>query len=169
MFGLPKDEVYLHPWSGSWEEEYHHEKKKIEQQLPVDSIKIHHIGSTAVKQLSSMPIIDIAIEVPNYEAGMTCIASLEEIGYVYEGENVYPERHYFIKGSPVTHEIHLFEAGSEHLEAQLKFRDFLNQDARARSEYERLKLNLSVANKQDKRRYVDEKTAFIEDVLKKLN
>lgn len=63
MLGLPKGEVFLIPWTKDWEIEFLLEKSKIEKKIVNYIVDIHHIGSTAVKNLSAKPIIDIAIEI----------------------------------------------------------------------------------------------------------
>lgn len=86
------------------------EKKLIEKLIGEYMIDIQHIGSTVVPRLKAKPIIDIAIVLERFEDGLKCIAPLEKIGYKYL-ENVLPERYYFNKGEPRTHQIHMYEKG----------------------------------------------------------
>lgn len=109
MLGLPKGQVFLVPWTQEWQVAFEKEKKQMQEALEPLEVKIHHIGSTAVENLSAKPILDIAIELPDFEAGIKCIEPLEKMGYSYIGTNILPERYYFIKGEPRTHQIHMYE------------------------------------------------------------
>jgi len=137
--------------------------------LVFSAIEIYHIGSTAVKYLSSKPIIDIAIELNKFSDGEKCISALESIGYTSHGTNILPDRYYFTKGEPRTHQIHMYQAGNQHLIDQLKFRDYLRNNNIAKNEYESLKIELSKINKQDKHKYAEEKTSFIRTILEDIS
>lgn len=91
---------------------------------------------------------------------------LGKLGYVYKGTAILQDRHYFLKGEPRMHQIHLYEIGSKYLLEQLAFRDRLRESKEIRNEYERLKFSLAHANKHDKHKYAEEKTAFIQSILK---
>lgn len=54
MLGLPKGEVFLVPWTANWETEFKLEKQKIEDVIGQYIVNIHHIGSTAVKNLTQI-------------------------------------------------------------------------------------------------------------------
>ena len=167
MLGLPKGEVFLSPWSEEWEKEFLLEKEKIQKEINKYIVDVHHIGSTSVKYLSAKPIIDIAIETREFSDGELCIKGLKELGYSYRGTNILPDRYYFNKGEPRTHQIHLYQSGSKYLEEQLKFRDYLRNNDATRIEYEELKQKLSVANKNNKHKYANEKTDFVKSILEK--
>ncbi|MBS4198249.1 GrpB family protein [Bacillus sp. FJAT-49732] len=168
MLGLPKGEVFLIPWTDEWEREFLLEKERIQNKIGKYLVNIHHIGSTSVKQLSAKPIIDIAIEIREFNEGLYCVSSLEDLGYSYKGINVLPGRHYFSKGEPRTHQIHMFQSGSKYLHDQLKFRDYLRRNDDARIKYEQLKQKLSTLNKNNKLKYADEKTDFVNSILEKI-
>ncbi|AST91916.1 MULTISPECIES: GrpB family protein [Sutcliffiella] len=168
MLGLPRGEVFLVPWSTEWAKEFETEKQQIVGVIGQYTVKVHHIGSTAVKGLSAKPIIDIAIEIDNFLDGEKCAKALEGLGYSYRGTNVLPERHYLNKGEPRTHQIHMYQRDNMYLLEQLNFRDYLRINKQARSEYQQLKLKLSSLNKNDKHKYADEKTDFVKSILEKI-
>lgn len=169
MLGLPRGEVFLVPWTQEWEEEFLKEIVLIEERIGAYLIAVHHIGSTAVPGLSAKPILDIAIELEHFEDGLHCVSPLEALGYRYRGTNVLPDRHYFNKGEPRTHQIHMYEKGNKYLLEQLQFRDYLRRNEKARVEYENLKIRLSDKNKHDKHQYADDKTEFVRSILRKMN
>lgn len=164
MLGLPKGEVFLAPWTEDWAKEFLLEKERIQSTIGKYAVAIHHIGSTAVDGLSAKPIIDIAIEIQDFNDGATCAILLEEFGYAYKGTNILPDRHYFNKGEPRTHQIHMYEMGNKYLNAQLKFRDYLCCNQAARIAYEDLKITLAEENKFDKHKYAEEKTNFVNKI-----
>jgi len=168
VLGLPKGEVFLVPWTENWEREFKLEKERIKNKIGDFAIAIHHIGSTAVKHLSAKPIIDIAVEIREFHYGELCISPLEEIGYSYKGIYILPDRHYFNKGEPRTHQIHMYPSGNKYLLQQLKFRDYLRNHDEVRIEYEQFKLKLSKLNKNKKHQYAESKTDFINSILEKL-
>lgn len=168
MLGLPEGEVFLTPWTQEWEREFLLEKEKIQKEIGDNIVEIHHIGSTAVKKLSAKPIIDIAVEINDFNEGENYVSSLEKIGYSYKGTNILPDRHYFSKGEPRTHQIHMYQNGNKYLQEQLKFRDYLRNNDEAKIEYEQLKLKLSKLNKSNKHKYAEDKTHFVKTILGKV-
>lgn len=168
MLGLPRGEVFLVPWSAEWVKEFEMEKKRIEEVIGQYIVNVHHIGSTAVNGLSAKPIIDIAIEINHFLDGEQCVTALQGLGYSYRGVNVLPERHYFSKGEPRTHQIHMYQTGNRYLLEQINFRDYLRSNELARSEYQQLKLNLSNENKNDKHKYAEGKTDFVMSILERI-
>ncbi|WP_042224732.1 GrpB family protein [Oceanobacillus manasiensis] len=165
MLGLPKGEVFLVPWTEDWEREFLYEKEKIQALISEYILDVHHIGSTAVKHLCAKPILDIAIELRDFSGGDNCIFPLESLGYAYKGTNILPDRHYFSKGEPRTHQIHMYQTGSSYLKEQLQFRDILRSNAIVRKDYEKIKQNLASENRHNKHKYAEMKTAFVSTVL----
>src|SRR5699024_7674834 len=163
----PKGEVFLIPGKEEWAKEFLKEKKNIQNEIGKFIVDIHHIGSTAVKGLSAKPIIDIAVEIKCFNDGEHCVTPLERLGYSYKGVNILPDRHYFNKGEPRTHQIHMYQIGSDFLVEQLKFRDYLRCNDNARMEYQELKTGLSKINKFNKHKYAEEKTNYVHSILAK--
>lgn len=165
MLGLPKGEVFLMPWTEDWRKAFILEKEKIENEMGLLILSIHHIGSTAVEGLSAKPIIDIAIEIQDFNIGQDCAIPLERLGYSYRGVNMLPERHYFTKGDPRTYQIHMHQMGNEFLIKQLRFRDLLRSNEHLRLEYQKLKIELAGINQNNRQKYTDGKTKFITEAL----
>ncbi|MGE7765771.1 GrpB family protein [Peribacillus sp. NPDC096540] len=168
MLGLPKGEVFLVPWTNDWEKEFLLEKERIQEVIGQNILAVHHIGSTAIKHLCAKPIIDIAIEVKGFQDGEKCVTALETLGYSYKGTNVLPDRYYFNKGEPRTHQIHMYQSGNKYLLEQLDFRDYLRNNETARIQYKKLKQELSTVNTNNKHKYADDKTNFVKSILENI-
>lgn len=165
MLGLPKGQVFLVDWDKEWTVLFKNEKQRILELVKDDNIKVHHIGSTSVPNLKSKPILDIAVEVSDLREINKYTNLLNQLGYVSLGNAILPDRYYFIKGNPRTHQIHLYEKNNKFLKDQIFFRDILRTNSVIKNEYEVLKLKLAEANQNNKHKYADMKTEFITSVL----
>lgn len=140
------------------------------------SIRIEHIGSTAVPGLPAKPIIDLVIVYRTSRERTGIRAALETLGYRSEGEKGISGREAFKRTSAHTpstgegrwmdHHLYLAEQGSEHLGSQLAFRDFLREDPEAASRYGRLKRALARELGTDREAYTDGKNHFVGSVLR---
>lgn len=165
--GLPKGEVFLVSWNKEWENEFNIEKNEIMKLIGTYVVSCQHIGSTAVKGLSSKPIIDIAIEINKFEDGFRCIHLLSNLGYRHRLINELPDRHYFSKGEPRTHQIHMYQTGNIYLKKQIIFRNCLIENEDLRNKYQKLKTQYALKYNNDKLAYADAKTEFIRKILEK--
>lgn len=167
-----EDNIVIEPYNSAWPKLAAVEIKVIKQltnQLP--HVSIVHIGSTAVPELSSKPIIDIVISLRSIKEANQWIKPLETLGYVFWNENPDKTHLRFFKGMPPfgmkrTHHVHIVEATSDTVEHRILFRDILRQDPKIRSKYESLKLTLSHSYHADREAYTDMKSEFIEKVLR---
>ena len=166
MLGLPKGEVFLCDYTDEWEKEFEKESKKVLDLIGRYVSNIHHIGSTTVPGLKAKPIIDIAVELFNFEGGFLCVEALQNIGYRHQLLPELPERHYFSKGVDLrTHQIHMYKPGSKYLHEQLTFRNKLRADPFLVEKYVQIKDKLSKTFYNDKLAYTDAKTEFIEAII----
>jgi GrpB-like predicted nucleotidyltransferase (UPF0157 family) len=111
------------------------------------------------------PIIDIGIAVTSFEGASVCVRPVEQLGYEYRGEHGIPRRHYFVKGYPTTHHVHMNEIESRDWQNQVLFRDYLIQHPGLAEEYAALKAELAQLYPTDRDAYTDGKAQFIERVL----
>jgi len=148
-----------------WKTEFQEEKKKLLQTLHPVATAIHHVGSSAVPNLKSKPIIDIAVEATEYPPSQNVIDRLFFLGYRYQGESGIPGRSWFTKGTPRKFNLHLCKQGSAIIKNQLIFRDCLLKNERLRREYEALKSEHAPGRTVDDREYALAKSALIERVI----
>lgn len=167
-----KDNIIIHPCNPVWPKLAVAEINAIKTIAShLSFISIEHIGSTAVPELSSKPIIDIFISVQSIEEAMCWVVPLESLGYLYWEENPDKTHLRFFKGMPPfgerrTHHVHIVEPGNNTMEHRVLFRDILRSDKNARLDYESLKLKLAKSNLIDREVYTDMKSAFIESILR---
>ena len=80
-----------------------------------------------------------------------------------------PERRWLMRhsGGHRTHHLHLIILSSEGWTRTLKFRDVLRAHAGLCETYKELKMQLARTVGSDRNRYIQGKTQFVEDLLKK--
>lgn len=144
---------------GSW---YKEEKKYIMSFLHNKDLKIHHIGSTAIKNIWAKPIIDILIEIPENISMEQIKRELTGNGYICMSEE--ENRKSFNKGytsegfaEKVFH-VHLRYFGDN---SEIYFRDYMNNNPALAKEYEKLKLSLWKKYEHDRDAYTDAKSDFV--------
>ena len=141
------------PWRAEWPLLFEKEAERIRAACGDAVVAVEHIGSTSVSGLASKPILDI----------------MRGLGYEYYGEHGIPGRFYFDRkphGASVIH-VHMFEFRSPDWRRLIAFRDVLRRDPAVAEEYQRLKLDLAVRFRNDRKAYTEAKADFISSVLAK--
>jgi len=167
MLGLERGKVILSEYDVNWPLEFENEKKSIQNTLTENEIRIEHIGSTSVENLCAKPIIDILIGIKHFDEGHKFASLLEATGYAYKGENGIPGRHFFVKGNPRTHHLHMVEMNSVFFRDHLLFRDYLRENPEKKDQYAELKRSMAVKYFDDREKYTDSKAEFIQNILQK--
>jgi len=167
LLGLPKGQVALADYSPAWPRLFEAERGRLEAALGGAAMAIEHIGSTAVPGLPAKPIIDIAAAVASLETVGALVAPLERLGYRYLGEYGLPGRHFFEKGAPVTHHVHVVEVAGEHWKVWKLFRDYLRGHPQEAGQYAGFKRELARKYAADRDAYTRSKSEFVGSILKK--
>ncbi len=167
LLGLKRGELRVSPYREEWKNLFEIEKRDIEEAIGDYIEDIQHVGSTSIPGMSAKPILDIAIAVKDFEEARICIKPLCDMGYTFKGENGIPRRHYFLKGEPCTHHIHMLEKTSEEWERLILFRDYLRSHQNTAEEYKKLKRDLSERLQGDRKAYQAAKSDFVETVIRK--
>jgi GrpB-like predicted nucleotidyltransferase (UPF0157 family) len=165
MIGLDHSKVELAPYSAKWIELFAAEQESLQSALGDLVLEIQHIGSTAIPGMAAKPIIDIAATIPNIDEIEKCVQPLEGVGYEHKGEYGLPGRHFFIKGKPSTHHLHIVEKGSHHWDLWLLFRDYLIEHDVPADKYSEMKQRLADKFASDRSAYTANKGDFIRKVL----
>lgn len=154
-------------YDSSWPLLFEKEKETLIDILgPQIALRIEHIGSTAVPNISAKPTIDILVEIPE-DSGISdlIVSKMCDNGYILMKEQ---KNHLmFVKGySPTGLEkesfhIHMGSDKEEWLWDRLYFRDYLRMNADVALEYEELKNKLAKSYKHDREAYTDSKRDFV--------
>lgn len=135
--GIANSKVALGQANPEWVADSQREIEQLQAALGGESI-VHHIGSTAVLNLSAKPILDFAVEVPSRELAENfdrVSAILYASGYRYVGLR----GGLFFEKGPLptrTHAVQVHPAGSPILSMLLSFRDSLTRNDQLRRDYE---------------------------------
>jgi GrpB-like predicted nucleotidyltransferase (UPF0157 family) len=154
------------PHDVDWKQQYAGEVVLIAGALTGLSARLHHIGSTAIPNISAKPIIDILIEVDDLSEFDARSSALAGLGYEVMGEFGIPGRRYFRKNDAAgsrTHQIHAFAASSPGAVRHLAFRDYMIAHPAAAQAYGALKERLVRQHPDDFEAYMDGKDAFIKE------
>ena len=165
MIGLKKGTVRLTRYSGVWKRRFAQEQKRLETALGHHRYTLEHIGSTAVPGLDAKPIIDMALQIPSLKRLPLWIGKLVEAGYTYLGEYGLPGRHFFTRGAPVTHHLHLVARDCEQWSRWLLFRDYLRARPAEAARYNAFKRALAKTFANNRDAYTKAKTPFINRLL----
>lgn len=163
--------VELVKYSPKWLIEFEDEKIRLTTNIKYKKVLIEHIGSTAIPNISSKPVIDILIGVDNIKNLDLLIPDLEKCGYEYisKYENIFPQRRFFkmTMNKYKKYNIHAVNLDSHFRSRHLIFRDWLRNNEKDRIEYENLKLSLAENEWTDTNDYAFAKTDFIRKIENK--
>ncbi len=149
-----------------WPRKYNEEAERLRPIFGDALTEIHHVGSTAVPELSGKPEIDMLVVVDDVNTADKWTIGLTRLGYRRGGDM--SAGHVFYKrdvDGVRTHKIHVCREGNVEIEKMLKFRDYLRSHSDVRERYQALKLKLEEANTGGIGEYLDGKAPFIEEVL----
>jgi GrpB-like predicted nucleotidyltransferase (UPF0157 family) len=156
--------VYVLAYDPEWPNKFEAERVRLEAALAALHARIEHMGSTAVPGLDAKPIIDIMIIVESVTDAIRAITPLVQLDYECRGELEIPGRIYFRRGTPRSHQIHLYVDGNPEIERHLLFRDYLRTHPEAARQYANLKHALALRHRDDRLAYTDAKTEFILEI-----
>ena len=166
--GMKRGTVFLEEHQSVWEEEAEKTIGELYSLLSALEPDIQHIGSTSIKSIKAKPIIDIAVAVTDFDEVLAMNSKLAEHGIIFRFAES-PEQLLYVKGDfeadTRTHHIHVVKKGSQEWMNYLNFRDYLNADKRAASEYDALKSQLAEQYPNDRNAYTDGKSSLVSRLL----
>lgn len=152
-----------------WKKMFLEEKKHLESIFTKDEFTIKHVGSTAIKGLSSKPVIDIAVGVDKLDS-LTKYLTLLEKRYTIK-QNITKNEILLIKENEkeTFYLIHVLPINSERYINLIKFKNILTNNPNIMKKYANLKTKLANNYKNDRKIYTKSKEEFINKILKKTN
>ncbi len=165
--------MILEKYSSNWVKDFAYIKREIENVLDGLSYTIEHIGSTAVPNLDSKPIIDIDIIYFNLSDFEKIKSGLEKIGYYHNGNQGIEDRDVFKRNGnclgeildTVKHHLYVCPVDSKALERHILSRNFLRKNDWARLQYQQMKYELAEKANQDRKIYDSLKELHINDFI----
>jgi GrpB-like predicted nucleotidyltransferase (UPF0157 family) len=161
-------EIRIVHYDAQWPLRFAEVGRALRSALDDVALRIDHIGSTAVLDLSAKPVIDIQISAAALEPVAPFREPLERLGFVYRADNAERTKRYFREppGQPRTH-IHVRRAGSFSEQFPLLFRDYLRTHADEARAYGTLKRRLAQQFRRDRIAYTDAKVPFFWEVIRR--
>lgn len=165
MLGLMEGMVVLVEHDPDWVWIYCEEELRIKDALRGLALDVQHCGSTAVPGIRAKPILDVVVGVERLALGLECIRPLQALGYEYLGEEIVPDEHFFGKGAPRTHHLHLVDRRGSRWHDMVLFRDRLLVDRDIARRYEAIKVALAHRFPNDRASYTKAKATFIASIV----
>jgi GrpB-like predicted nucleotidyltransferase (UPF0157 family) len=157
---MPKSPIVLVPHDPDWARGFEGARAAIMEACSGYVLEVHHVGSTAIPGIAAKPVIDITGMLHRHEDGFACVPAMAALGYEFRGEAGVSGRHYFSKGEPGRHHVHLYQLDHPEVGRHIRFRDYLRQNPKEASAYEVLKRELAARFGGDTRSYCDAKSEF---------
>ncbi|MFL5483228.1 MAG: GrpB family protein [Gemmatimonadaceae bacterium] len=166
--GLESGEVRIVPYDQTWPALFQAERVAIDSVLKNFGVAatIEHIGSTSVPRLAAKPILDMVVGVEDASLFTVAITALQETGYIYRGEQGIPGRHFFRRGVPRQHHVHLVVRDSDLWCDYLAFRNHLRAHPDEARAYADLKHALAARFPRDRESYIAGKAQFVARILR---
>lgn len=164
--GVKRGTVKIVPYDSNWIKAFENEKTLLISIFKENCLQIEHIGSTSIPNLTSKPIIDIAIKVKSLAQVTHLKNSLEKHGYIERVGRLKGKQLVFAKevNTIVTHHLHIIEEGELDWDMKLNFKNKLLSNPKLISEYALLKLSLYKKYSNDRLAYTNSKALFIKMV-----
>ncbi len=159
-----KREILLEPHNPSWAAAFEAERLAMESVDEGWFKAIHHVGSTSIPGIVTKPIIDILVGLYRDADGPACAGAMKNLGYDYRGDGGISGRHYYRKGSPHTHHVHMWVESNPEYQRHLRFCDYLRRHPDEARAYEALKKELAVRFRSDTMSYSLAKNEFCQRV-----
>ena len=159
--GPEKRAIVIEPYRPAWPATFQEHRRRIEDALGSEALRVDHIGSTAVPGLAAKPIIDIQVSVSDVEQESPYLQPLLVAGYRLR---VREPGHRMFRTAELDVHIHVCDAGSEWERRHLLLRDWLRESADDREAYAALKTGLQQQGWETMNHYADAKADLISEM-----
>jgi GrpB-like predicted nucleotidyltransferase (UPF0157 family) len=165
--------MLIETYTSNWIKDFADIKSEIENGLHGLDYTIEHVGSTAVPNLNSKPIIDIDIIYSKQPDFVKIKSGLEKTGYYHNGNQGIEDRDVFKRNGKLTnkildtvkHHLYVCPIHSAALERHILTRNFLRKNEWARIKYQQMKYELAEKANQDSKVYAALKELNVNDFI----
>jgi GrpB-like predicted nucleotidyltransferase (UPF0157 family) len=167
------DPVKLEAYDSEWPRIFVRESEVLRSALASFGLRaIEHVGSTAIAGMTAKPIVDIVAGVQRTAAVPSSDDSLwPSLGYEWgHGADRPDEWLYFIKRDAARRRIvhlHIVPLQGGFWNDIIAFRDALRENSELAQQYQMLKLRLAAEYADDRLRYLNGKTEFVNRVIRR--
>jgi GrpB-like predicted nucleotidyltransferase (UPF0157 family) len=162
---LAVGQIKLRDYDDRWPARYALYAARVTGALGEQTVRIEHVGSTAVPDLPAKPIIDIAVEVHDSADERAYAPELEAAGYTLRIREPDWFEHRLFKGDRGRVNLHVFSAGCIETDRMVRFRDWLRADAADRALYAQTKRELAARSWDNVQQYADAKTEVVGAIM----
>ncbi len=164
-----RPEIRLSRHMSSWDSEASVLTAKLHDLLGTAAADIQHIGSTAIRGILAVPVIDLAVGLAEDADVASAVQKLTDNGFFRiktdeTGCIRMASRH---RNRPQdTHHLYITRYKSPLWQDLITFRHYLNNHVFAANEYEELKKALASKHKNNPKAYAAGKTQFVKNILR---
>ncbi len=145
----------------AWVTQFDQIREKLLDKLSGLSIRIEHIGSTAVPGLAAKPIIDIDIVYQTTADFEPLQNGLVSLGYYHNGDQGIPGRAVFKRNGEnnddlldgIDHHLYACMYDCDELHRHILLRDYLRKHETAKQFYQQLKYEIAAEANGDRKQY----------------
>jgi GrpB-like predicted nucleotidyltransferase (UPF0157 family) len=158
--------IIISDYSEKWHEIFINEKNKILGEANPSILNFYHIGSTSIAKMPAKPIIDMIIEVDDFQNIHSIEAQFVKLGYSLFRRNLIPGLSAISqkRASNIGFNAHFFVKNDPQIERHLNFKTFLTENIHLAQEYAKLKFQLVNDGKNDIEKYNTGKDALIHEI-----
>jgi len=170
--------MLISEYTKSWIDDFLMIKNAILEKCIGINIHIEHVGSTAVPNLASKPIIDMDIVYEDHDAFEEVKHILYTLGYYHNGNQGILDREVFKRKMTylkdkildvIPHHLYVCPKHSVELQRHLMFRDYLRKNDKAREQYQNLKYEIASIANQDRKKYAALKEIMAKDFINSIS
>jgi GrpB-like predicted nucleotidyltransferase (UPF0157 family) len=160
--------IEISEYDPSWADHFRALHDKLWPSISDIALAIEHVGSTSVVGLAAKPVLDITIVVSSRSNMKLLTQKLEALGLEHRGDLGIPGREAFTRFPGFfPHNLYASIEGGQGLRNHIAVRDYLRSNPASILEYSRLKKSLASKFPNDIDAYVEGKSLFLLDILKK--
>jgi GrpB-like predicted nucleotidyltransferase (UPF0157 family) len=158
--------IIISDYQEQWNSIFAVERKNLLEHLDDQVSNIYHIGSTSIPNMAAKPIIDILLELNEFDHLKLLESKLINLGYTKPNRSMIPRSSAICtkNNDETSFHLHIFGKNDPQIERHLNFRDFLTANQSVATDYAELKKQLVTECVNDKHAYNTGKVNMVHDI-----